>query len=120
MAIPNLKTVATVNGKSASYQGTGALADALLNPVASGQSWRVNFIQACNNDNAAAQIYAVALRKASGVVRYLAINAPLAIGGAEVVLDRPLTLEEGDSIQAASTSTTLKVDFVINYDILAP
>jgi hypothetical protein len=118
MAAPNLLALTTLTGKSAVYQGTGSIADALANPAASGQSWRVNLITAANNDGTSTFTADIALHKAAGTVRYLGFHIPIQPGGAQVILDRPLTLEEGDSIQCASPGTALKIDFVINYDIL--
>jgi hypothetical protein len=115
MAPPNLKSPATITGKTELAALTTSLASVLSNAASSGKVLKVNTIRAANI--AADQVTVdVAVVRSSTTV-YLIKGAVVGAGKTLITTDKNeyIYLEEGDAIHAKSSAAT-SIDLTINYE----
>lgn len=116
MAIPNLLTLTTVNGKSTNALLTTTLNTALLtNAAASNRSYKIETIIVANLDAADPYDLTLGITKSGGSVKMLANAMPIAAASSVVVLQNgAIYLEEGDVLQGGADSAN-KLDITISY-----
>lgn len=117
MAAPNLKTPATITGKTLVYAVTDTLSEVLANAAASGTVLRVNTIRLCNI-SAGTVNTDVSLRRSS-TDYYQAKTLEVAAGSTLVLADRNelLWLEEGDAIRAKASANSA-LHLTLSYELI--
>jgi hypothetical protein len=115
MAAPNLRSPATVTGKTAAAALTTTLEAVLSNANASGRALKVNTIRAANIGTASVTVDLALQRGAT--TSYLLKGGTLDAGKALIVADKSeyIYLEEGDVLQARASADSA-VDVTINYE----
>lgn len=115
MTAPNLRSPATVTGKTALAALTTSLASVLPNGASSNKVLKVNTIRAANVGSAAVTVDIAVVRSAS--TRYLIKGASVDAGKALIISnkDEYIYLEEGDDLQAKASAVT-SADLSIHYE----
>lgn len=116
MAAPNLKSPATITGKTEGYAVTTSLAAALTNSAASGKVLKINSVYCANVDGAASAD--IDLTYYNGTTdTYLAKTIAVPADATQVLVTREayIYLEEGDSLRAMA-STAGDLQLVISYE----
>lgn len=114
MAAPNVVAVQTITGKTAVQQvGTSATA-IVSNAAGSGKLVKVNALLISNVDNTAAFAITADIFRSSVAYRMAtAISVP--INSTLDILNKPIYLEEGDSLRL-TTSAASKLEAVASYE----
>ena len=117
MAAPNLRSPATVTGKTALTAVATSLTSVLANSAASGLVLKVNTIRAANVDAGGAAVSLDLTVYRGSTHRYLIKNVSVGSAKALIVSDKNeyVYLEEGDSIYAKASSAS-GLDLTINYE----
>lgn len=115
MAAPNLRSPATVTGKTAAAALTTSLSSVLSNSAVSGKVLKVNTIRAANVGTGSITVDIAHYRGTT--TTYLLKGGTIDAGKTLITTDKNeyVYLEEGDSIQAKASATT-SVDLTINYE----
>jgi len=103
MALPNLLEVSTINGRTAFANVTTTLANVLVNPASSGNSFRIVNIMAASIDTSnTGNVNINVLR--TGVNNYLGFGLSVPSRSTLLVVgkENPVNLEEGDALQMSA------------------
>jgi NADPH-dependent ferric siderophore reductase len=115
MAAPNLRSPATVTGKTATAALTTSLSTVLQNAASSGKVLKVNTVRAAN---VAAATVTVDIAHHRGIATtYLIKGGSVDSGKTLITTDKNeyIYLEEGDELQAKASAGT-SIDLTINYE----
>jgi hypothetical protein len=115
MAAPNLRSPATVTGKTAPAALTTSLTAVLSNTAASGKVLKVNTIRAANVAVGSVTVDIAIYRGTT--TSYLLKGGTVDAGKTLIATDKNeyIYLEEGDQLQAKASAGT-SVDLTINYE----
>lgn len=115
MAAPNLRSPATVTGKTATAALTTSLSTVLQNAASSGKVLKVNTVRAANV--AAATVTVDIAHYRGTTTTYLIKGGSVDSGKTMITTDKNeyIYLEEGDEIKAKASSDT-SIDITINYE----
>jgi hypothetical protein len=116
MAAPNLKQPSLVTGETIGYAVGTTLADALVNPAASGKVLKINAVYCANVDGALPAKIDLLWRR-SGVDTYLAKLMSVPAGATQVLVAREayIYLKEGDSLRAKADAAG-DLELTISYE----
>lgn len=116
MAAPNLRSPATVTGKTAPVALITTLVDVLSNAAGSSKVLKINTIRAANVAAAAVTVD-IAIYRAGIILCYLLKGGTVDAGKTLIVTDKNeyIYLEENDYLRAKSSAAT-SVDLTINYE----
>ena len=116
MAAPNLKSPATITGKTARYAVTTSLANALANGAASGKVLKINSIFCANVDGVNAADISVSIFDGT-TDRYIARTISVPADATQVLSTKEtyFYLEEGDSIRALASAAS-DLELIIGYE----
>jgi hypothetical protein len=119
MAAPNLKNPTTILGRTARYDVTTSLANALANSAASGKVLKINSIFCANVDGANAADISVSIYDGS-TDRYIAKTIAVPADATQVLSTKEtyFYLEEGDSLRALASAAS-DLELVIGYEEIA-
>jgi len=119
MAPPNLKSPATITGKTARYAVTTSLANVLVNSAASGKVLKINSIFCANVDGTNAADISVSIYNGT-TDGYLAKTIVVPADATQIIStkDTYFYLEEGDSIRALASAAG-DLELVIGYEEIA-
>ena len=115
MAAPNLKAPTTITGKTARYEVTATLANALANSAASGKVFKINNIYMTNIDSVDSND--VSLTIYNGTTDFYLYNSSVSAlsWGIYFTRDGYFYLEEGDSLRAVATNAG-DIQLIICYE----
>ena len=119
MALPNLLNATAIYGRTAFANVTTVSSNVLVNPSASGNSFRiVNLMAAGIDATNSANIKVLVLR--AGVNNLLANAVTVPNGSTLIVLgkENPITLEEGDALQMSADANS-RIWATIAYEDIA-
>ena len=117
MTILNIINVATINGKTTPAVSTTSAVAILTNAAASGLSYKINTILACNTSSIPGDISIDLYRGTSSFLISPAITVPAKSTLSLIGKDTPLYLEEADAIRLWSdVAGNFRV--IISYEIL--
>ena len=119
MAAPNLKAPTTILGRTARYDVTTSLANALANSAASGKVLKINSIFCANVDGVNAADISVSIYDGT-TDRYIAKTIAVPADATQVLSTKEtyFYLEEGDSIRALASAAS-DLELVIGYEEIA-
>jgi hypothetical protein len=119
MAAPNLKNPTTILGRTARYDVTTSLANALANSAASGKVLKINSIFCANVDGTNAADISVSIYDGT-TDRYIAKTIAVPADATQVLSTKEtyFYLEEGDSIRALASAAS-DLELVIGYEEIA-
>jgi hypothetical protein len=117
MAAPNLRSPATVTGKTAMTSVATTLTSVVDNAAASGLLLKLNTIRAANVDSGGAAVALDLTVYRGSTHRYLIKGVSIGTAKALIVSDKNeyVYLEEGDSLYAKATSAS-GIDLTVNYE----
>lgn len=115
MAAPNLRSPATVTGKTATAALTTTLSAVLSNGASSGKVLKVNTIRVANVAGSAITVDIAHYR--GSTTTYLIKGGSIDSGKTLITTDKNeyIYLEEGDDIRAKASAAT-SLDLTINYE----
>jgi hypothetical protein len=118
MAAPNIVNVSTIFGKTQYQQLTTSLANVITNGSTSGNVVKVNDVLVANYTTSSIQTNVVVGRGSS--VFYLAGNMAVPANSTLVVIakDSSLYMEEGDYLQA-NTSSATAAQITCSYEVIS-
>ena len=116
MANPNIVGVTEIFGKTICDNLTASLAS-VIGAVPTGDVYKVNSILCCNIDTADRTVD-IKINKATGDDCFLVKGLTIPTGATLDVLNKPIYLEEGDSLEANS-DVNAKVDMTVSYEDIA-
>ena len=117
MATPNIVNTSSVYGKKATNAVTTSGVTLVANAAASGTTVKVNLLSIANIDadeNIPVDIFV----NRSSTDYYIAKNVTIPYEATLMVLDKPLYLEEGDTLKAVATADNALVA-VCSYEVIA-
>jgi hypothetical protein len=119
MAAPNLKSPTTILGRTARYDVTTSLANALANSAASGKVLKINSIFCANVDGVNAADISVSIYDGT-TDRYIAKTIAVPADATQILSTQQtyFYLEEGDSIRALASAAS-DLELVIGYEEIA-
>lgn len=118
MVAPNLKSLTSITGKSASYAATATLSEALANALSTNKALKINSIRAANVDPLS---YTLDISFYNGTTHiYLCKDLQVGSNSSVIILskDEYLYLEEGQSIHVKA-SVANKINLIFSYEELA-
>ena len=127
MANPNIVAVTSIKGESIGEALTTTLTTDIMT-VASDKLVKINYIQVCNDAASALTVVTVAIVKAdftsdgigsgedNAALIYLASTITLPADDVLVVLDKPIYLMEGDTLDAGANPAT--ADIFVSYEVI--
>jgi len=127
MANPNIVSVTSIYGESIGEALTTTLDTAVMT-VASNKLVKINYIQVANDAASALTVVTVSITKAgftsdgigsgedNAALIYLASTITLPADDVLVVLDKPIYLMEGDTLDAGANPAT--ADIFISYEVI--
>jgi hypothetical protein len=119
MAAPNIKSPATITGRTARYAVTTSLASALANSAASGKVLKINSIFCANVDGAVSADISLSIYDGT-TDRYIAKTIAVPADATQIMSNKDtyFYLEEGDSIRALASAAG-DLELVIGYEEIA-
>jgi len=127
MANPNIVAVTSIYGESIGEALTTTVDTAIMT-VASNKLVKINYIQVANDAASALTVVTVSITKAgftsdgigsgedNAALIYLASTITLPADDVLVVLDKPIYLMEGDTLDAGANPAT--ADIFISYEVI--
>ena len=127
MANPNIVAVTSIKGESIGEALTTTLDTAVMT-VASDKLVKINYIQVCNDAASAGTVVTVAINKAgftsdgigsgedNAAVFLLCATMDLPADDTLVVVDKPIYLMEGDTLDAGASVAT--ADIFVSYEVI--
>ena len=103
MAAPNIKTATTFYGKTAVLAVTTVAADIVANAAASGKVLKVNVLNIANVDGAASASITASIYRSSTEYK-IAHTVVVPADNVVSILERPIYLEEGDSLRLTASA----------------
>lgn len=103
MAAPNIMAATAIYGKNAKLTVTDSLTAILSNTAASGKVFKVNLLNVANVDGAASATITATIYNGSTDTR-LAYTVAIPADNAISLLDKPLYLQEGESIRLQASA----------------
>lgn len=114
MAAPNIMAATSIYGKNAKLAVTTSLTAILSNTTASGKVFKVNLLNVANVDGSASADITATIYNGSTDTR-LAFTVAVPADNAISILDKPLYLQEGESIRLQA-STAGDLEAVASYE----
>ena len=127
MANPNIVAVTTIYGESIGEALTTTVTTDIMT-VASNKLLKINYIQVANDAASALTVVTVSITKAgftsdgigsgedNAALIYLASTITLPADDVLVVLDKPIYLMEGDTLDAGANPAT--ADIFVSYEVI--
>jgi len=127
MANPNIVAVTSIYGESIG-EALSTTVDTAIMTVASNKLIKINYIQVANDAASALTVVTVSITKAgftsdgigsgedNAALIYLASTITLPADDVLVVLDKPIYLMEGDTLDAGANPAT--ADIFVSYEVI--
>lgn len=114
MTAPNILSLTTLNGKTAVLAVTTSATAIVSNAASSGKVLKVNFLSISNVDGTNSADITVDVFRSSTAYR-IALAVPVAADSSIQILEKPVYLEEGDSLRLTASANS-DLEAVCSYE----